>query len=95
MSPFTSIESTANNVSASNTGIIGLVGAYITHYKRNNKTSDEKIAKRVGCSPPAITQLRNGKITHCSITFLSHVAEAFGLDIVTMLDEARKIPQES
>jgi len=92
MSPYYTKEITRNSVSASNRELFSLVGRYISHYKRLSGATDKIIALRVGCSREAITNLRNGVLFLGSITFVSHIAEAFGLNFVQLIDEARRLP---
>lgn len=94
MSPTANPESIVNSVNASNKAVLSLVGTYISHYRRLNGYSDSLIALRVGCSRQAIHSLRRGNMTICSISFVSRIAEAFGLNFVELIDEARKLPKE-
>ena len=76
----------------SNGELYGLVGHYVSVYKALNGISDVDVAREVGCTRQAIQALRKGKGAYTSSRFIARVAAAFGLTLVQMLDEARKLP---
>jgi len=72
-------------VTKSNHAIIAHVGAFVGYYKRLYGLSDTKIGLRAGCSHVAIIHLRQGKLPHCGISFLSKVALSFGCNLLDWL----------
>jgi hypothetical protein len=81
------------NPITSNSELYSLVGAYIGEYKRLNRVSYGDIGSYVGCSRQAIHSLVKGNGTYSSSLFLCRVAGVFGLSLIELLDEARKLPR--
>jgi len=75
--------------------IYNLVGDYISAYKVLNKVSDSYIARHVGCTKQAIQSLRAGNGSFSSSLFIAKVSAVFGLSLVDLLFEARKLRESA
>ena len=78
----------------SNMELTRLVGSYIAYWERLNSKGDADLARLVGCSRQGIWNIRKGLTKYCSITYLSCISLAFGLTLIELIDEARRVEAE-
>ena len=82
------------SIHASNLTLIRLVGVFLDYQAALNGLSNLVMSQMVGCSRQAIYNTRKGLMNQCSLSFLSRIAGAFGLTLIELIDEARRVEAE-